>query len=300
MNGLRLRPVDLPRLRDDLLDFATTPTAAELRAFYVEVQGVPTDSDLAAVLLSPAPGLADAPLYFATVDMCELATTAAKTLPEFALDVDDPPSPSGLLWFETPVEDVDSDDTRVPFFCVALGWLVRAGRLWVTTYIDRDTFPWDGREVPAGWPSVIPMGCWPAPIEASGEAAPYEGESGRAILSTLKTVWLLMRQPLANVSDAPYDRASRRRIEKRGKTPPPIRVIALRHAGGSHGSEGGSREWHHRWLVRGHWRMAAVGEGRHERRPVWVSPHVKGPSDAPLLGGEKVYVVKADPRADAA
>jgi hypothetical protein len=295
MTGLLLRPVDLPRLRDDLLDFATTPTAAGLRAFYVECQGVPEDSELAAVLLAPAPGLADAPLYYATAEMCELATTAAKTLPEFALDLDDPPSPAGFLWFETPIEDVDSDEARLPFFCVALGWLVRAGRLWVTTYVDRDTFPWEGRKIPDGWPRVIPMGCWPAPIDGDGHAAPYEGQSGRTILATLKTVWLLMRQPLAEVSDAVYDRAARRRIERQGKTPPPIRVLGLRHPPSAAGGEVGiGREWHHRWIVRGHWRMAAVGEGRQQRRPVWVSPFLKGPADAPLLGGEKVYVVRAE------
>lgn len=109
-----------------------------------------------------------------------------------------------------------------------------------------------------------------------------------------------MRQPLADITDAEYDRASRRRIEKQGKTPPPIRVIALRHAAGSHSGDGSGREWHHRWIVRGHWRMAACGEGRQQRRPVWVSAHVKGPADAPMIGGEKVYTVTADPRADAA
>jgi hypothetical protein len=301
MTGVPLRPVDLPRLRDRLLDFADTPTAAELRAFYVEVQGCHPDGEVAKILLQPAPGLADAPLFFVTAEMCELATTAAKALPEFVLDVDDPPSPSGFLWFDTPIEDMDSEDERLPFYCVALGWIVKAGRLWVSTYVDRDTFPWGDRRIPDGWPQVIPMGCWPAPIDGDGHAAPYEGESGRTILATLKTVWLLMRQPLAEISDAVYDRAARRRIKRQGKTPPPIRVIGLRHPPSTADGEASTgREWHHRWIVRGHWRMAAVGEGRQQRRPVWVSPHVKGPADAPLIGGEKVYVVKADPRADAA
>lgn len=295
-NTLRLRPVDLPRLRDELVGFAGTPTAAELRAYYVEVQGIAPDSRLAETVLEPAPDLVDAPLFFATTEMCELATTAARSLPEFVLDVDDPPSRSGLLWFETAVEDVDSDDAQRPFYCVALGWMVRAGRLWVTTYTDRDTFPWITQQKLAGWPPVIPMGRWPAPIDGDGHAAVYEGDSGRVMLATLKTVWLLMRQPLAHISDADYDRATRRRIEKQGKTPPPIRVIALRRPPGAPAGEGGSREWHHRWIVRGHWRMQPYGPGRERVRPTWISPHVKGPADAPMLGGEKVYLVPGDLR----
>ena len=43
------------------------------------------------------------------------------------------------------------------------------------------------------------------------------------------------------------------------------------------------RQWYHRWLVSGHWRMALVGPGRSLLRPVWVSPHVKGPDGAPML-----------------
>lgn len=52
-----------------------------------------------------------------------------------------------------------------------------------------------------------------------------------------------------------------------------------------------SVEWHHQWIVRGHWRNQAFGEGRKQRRPTWISPYVKGPEDAPMLGGEKVYMV---------
>jgi hypothetical protein len=284
---------DLPRVRDGLIEFASTPFAGSLREFYVEHQDVSPDSALAEVLLTPALGLAEAELYFATAEMCELATAAARSLPQFTLHPDDPPSPSGLLWFATPVEDVDSEDARVPFFCVAVGWTVRLSRLWITTYVDRDTFPWD-EGPPTAMPRYIPMGCWPAPIDDTGDPVAYEEDVGRSIFGTLKTVWLLMRQPLANVSDAHLGRAARRRLQRGGRPVPTVRVLALRRPAGAVADGSEVREWHHRWIVRGHWRMAAVGEGRQQRRPVWVSPHVKGPADAPLIGGEKVYRVDAD------
>lgn len=53
-----------------------------------------------------------------------------------------------------------------------------------------------------------------------------------------------------------------------------------------------SRAWHHRWIVRGHWRRQPVGVGRREVRRVWVTPHVKGPEDKPLRVTQKVYDLK--------
>lgn len=52
-----------------------------------------------------------------------------------------------------------------------------------------------------------------------------------------------------------------------------------------------SREYSHRWVVNGHWRLAAVGPGRAERRLTWVHPHVKGPEDKPLVVKPRVFVV---------
>jgi hypothetical protein len=37
--------------------------------------------------------------------------------------------------------------------------------------------------------------------------------------------------------------------------------------------------------------VQAWGHRRELRRPVWISPHVKGPEGASMLGGEKVYIV---------
>jgi len=47
-------------------------------------------------------------------------------------------------------------------------------------------------------------------------------------------------------------------------------------------SSGDSARWHvaQRFIVRGHWRNQAYGEGRQLRRRKWIEPHMKGPENA--------------------
>jgi hypothetical protein len=68
-------------------------------------------------------------------------------------------------------------------------------------------------------------------------------------------------------------------------------VIELRRPKTSSGPGDGDREYHHQWIVRGHWRQQWHPK-RQVHRPVWIAPHIKGPEGAPLIGGEKVYALK--------
>jgi hypothetical protein len=63
-----------------------------------------------------------------------------------------------------------------------------------------------------------------------------------------------------------------------------VRVLTLRRgvAPAGRDSPGEQREYHHRWIVR----------GRQEHRPRWIAPHVKGPDDKPLAGGERAYLLR--------
>lgn len=54
--------------------------------------------------------------------------------------------------------------------------------------------------------------------------------------------------------------------------------------------ESAGRTYHVRWTVRGHWRRQWY-PSRGEHRPVWIHPHVKGPSDAPLHTSETVHLL---------
>lgn len=107
----------------------------------------------------------------------------------------------------------------------------------------------------------------------------------------LAAMWLLAGQ--VNISDRVTegpDRAARRRSQ-RAKVDPKVTVVKLRRLREtSDHDEGvpGGREWHHRWIVSGHWRNQPCGPGRSLRRPVWIAPYVKGPEGAPLVARPKV------------
>lgn len=289
-----LRPVDLLRLRDDLVAFAATDIAAKMRALDIEHQRLPAEP-VAESMRSGMAALAASELFYVSPEMCELASTAAQSLPEFVIAPDGPPALAGLAWFGQPIEDDDGTGRR--FFTVAMSWYVVGPAVRISCYVDRDRCPADvdTTVLQARMPQVFPMGCWESIVDETGtsETMP-NGSPGTAVLSTLKTLWLLMRQPLADDHAAEYDRASRRRFQREGVEPPPVRVIALRRPAGSSTGGTSDAEWHHQWIVRGHWRQQPYGVGRAQRRPTWISPHVKGPEGAPLLGGQKVYTVNAE------
>lgn len=108
----------------------------------------------------------------------------------------------------------------------------------------------------------------------------------------LRTLWTLMQQPITSDDTLEPSRADRRRLTRRGIDAAPVRVIGLRRGPSSSGTDGdSSREYRHRWLVRGHWKQQWY-PGRQVHRPIWIAPHIKGPDGAPLLGGEKVYALR--------
>lgn len=103
----------------------------------------------------------------------------------------------------------------------------------------------------------------------------------------------LMRQQLAETSTNEPPRSIRRRHERAGLQPPEIRVIRLRRSHRREETGESRRDWRHRWIVRGHWRNQWYPSIQ-AHRPKWIESYPKGPTEAPLLGGEKVYVVKED------
>ena len=76
------------------------------------------------------------------------------------------------------------------------------------------------------------------------------------------------------------NRGERRRVDREL---PALRVLQLSTGATVARSEsGGSVEWSHRWMVRGHWRLQPYGPKRALRKPTWIDPYVKGPEDKPL------------------
>ena len=76
------------------------------------------------------------------------------------------------------------------------------------------------------------------------------------------------------------------------RLPAAVQVVALRELvrprqATSPGEHPGQQHAY-RWMVSGHWRQQPCGPGRSLRKPVWVTPHIKGPAGAPIK--ERVHV----------
>lgn len=103
---------------------------------------------------------------------------------------------------------------------------------------------------------------------------------------------------LAETEKQTTPRPERRRTERAGLPPRDVRIVRLRRAvAADRDAEQGTaagRDWQHRWVVRGHWRNHWYPKLA-DHRPKWIAPYLKGPDGAPLLGGDKVTVVTAQP-----
>ncbi|MFF4338118.1 hypothetical protein [[Kitasatospora] papulosa] len=241
-----------------------------------------------------------AELFFVSESMAILAREAAKTLPPFQLFPEDLPSKCGFAFigggtFQA-VDEVNG--------CSAFLWEERDNKVHFGLYADTDAMlrtmtasgsctpeqaadHWQraGRLTPMGFEAVLPFG--------ANEEVPEEDGGGQGpLLAALRSMWLLMHQPLTEVVTVEPERSAATRLRKAGREPAAVRVIELRRPKNAGGASGDSnREYHHQWIVRGHWRQQWY-PARQVHRPVWIAPHVKGPDGAPMIGGEKVYSLK--------
>lgn len=106
------------------------------------------------------------------------------------------------------------------------------------------------------------------------------------IVQILGASWLLMQQPTVADTTRVTPRTGRRKHQAEAKpTVNDVQIIDLRRLAAKRGedtSRGDGREYHVRWMVRGHWRQQACGPGRRFRKPVFIPPHIRGPEGAPL------------------
>lgn len=94
----------------------------------------------------------------------------------------------------------------------------------------------------------------------------------------------------APVESLVLPRHQRKRIVREGVLKQPSRVYFVNlSAAGEHASADGGREYHVRWLVRGHWRHMPGGRRlctccEPPQVASWVEPYIKGPVGAPWKG----------------
>lgn len=115
----------------------------------------------------------------------------------------------------------------------------------------------------------------------------------------LHALWLLMNQTVADRREIKPHPSQKKAAKARGQRIPKLTIIELRRRvregaaeAGSVGGDHAKREYTCQWIVRGFWRWQRYGEGRKERRRIWIEPHIRGPVDKPLRGTEHVYTLK--------
>ena len=234
------------------------------------------------ILTGLAPDVRAAEMFLVSSEFALLINAAHGSMPDHTLSPHDPPSPSGLTLNANPVA-LDSSEAFGRFDGFA-GWI------WSVRETGVVLGPiWETRE---GWckyfPLVmeLPFGVPFSKFEEYAPGAPFHA-------SMLIAFWNILRQErVVEASDAEVPRSTRRRAARERMPEPNVRVITLRRARSEPKDEtANSREWHHRWVVRGHWRRQWYASIE-DHRPVWIAPHLKGPEDAPLLGGHKVYAAR--------
>lgn len=299
-------PASLPDLRREVRLWAETEGARVYRkaiaSGHQHCRPVMSDDQAAVYLASQeAERLRRAELYYVSEPMTRLAQSAGRTLPVTLLP-DDLPSPYGLVVFAVPIGQNDAHpDMGPPSQVVAAAWGPMSsapeqwptGGLWIDWYVDKQTVPLAAR---SSAPRLFLDNDAQVPFSADPiDRGDPETESTYPFM-TLLAVWMLLGQTLATAEEIPLDRATRKRAARAGEPEPRVRIIDLRarrRAGSSESQQtaAAGRDYHHQWVVRGHWRQQWY-PSREAHRPVWISPYIKGPEDAPLIGGEKVYALR--------
>lgn len=258
----------------------------------------------------------DAELYWISADMSELCYDASRDLPEVHLGRDLWPADVGFMVFATPLQlrsavwknanDVSQEPIR------ALAWHESEGGITVLLFTDTDavveaTMQRVGSDITEERRGRLrqELHSRVGPITAAGGdwydwTSPVRREDisgGITAGVVLSTIWLLMGQrgvaTVATGVPEPKNRAARRRLRYDRPVLDRVRLVEIRAGSGNADaySGGKTREYRHRWMVKGHWRnqwFPSVGL----HRPVWIAPYLKGRSDAPLLTGPKVNVWK--------
>lgn len=258
------------------------------------------DKPAAAALLSQAEkdlaGLAKSALFWTARDMTDLAVSAAASLPEWS-PAAAIPEEYGLIAWAKPVGTFDwpvpgsTERVRMPVDLMC--WGVRESSVGVSCAFRTDRIAEQLNPGLARLPLMShPVGMWDLeePVDHrldSGSVSP---------MSVLGAAWLLSQQP--SISE-------RRRIRTAtGQSAAPVdaegdsdavSIIELRrirqpYGTAAEGGSGESRRYDKRFWVSGHWRQQVCGPGRKLRKPLWISPFIKGPEDAPLADTTRVYV----------
>jgi hypothetical protein len=298
----KIRPVDVPSLRDNIVEMLRS---TRYREQYESVPYRHPAFPANRAIEHEARLFSEATLFLASAEMTDLARQAGKTLPHFGYTTEDLPAKVGLIFFDAPLTAVPHGEPPVNYSVDGWFWAeVAAGRGMLCQPLTRRdkmlqalveagvASEEDAAHSRSLMPPVLPMAHRSTFLPYKAVESDHHTRVLYEAIGGLRATWLLMQQPITTTEEDRLDKATRRRFTRTGQEPPTVRVISLRRAvSTSNGDQESDREYHHQWVVRGHWRQQWY-PAREVHRPVWIAPHIKGPEGAPVLGGEKVYQLK--------
>ena len=272
----------------------------ELRRALVEAEKrLPAPQDHPDIKKAHTSTLRKASLWWVSRDMAKLAIGAAPTLPPWTPTIA-APEPTGFIWFDHPIattpevpsagflEDGSPAESVLGSAQIhGVHWSTIGTTMAFTLYGRVQDPAQRARSAPL-WQDIFEIGIYMVAGDHSFD--PDVDQLGAAwmtgVVHTIGAAWLLMQQP--RVAEKRSRRASLHTGNKKRKPGKAqlIQVIDLRRLAHNDAereqNNGQSREFHTRWMVRGHWRQQRVGPGRKYTKPVVVSPYLKGPDGAPI------------------
>lgn len=270
--------------------------------------------------------LAEATLFLADSDMVDLIDTSAPSMPDQELQATDIITPYGFCYFADLLADRSGSPPDIPIR--AFSWAhLDAGHplagedlehpyVLLTFYVSvRETLiarrmigPND--PAPVNAPSLIAnstvMWRYGSLIgEVFGHVPPATRFTPGFYQRVAAAFWTLVQQPgiTSTTSAAPGKPTDQRRARRAGVTHPsaPVSVVRLHQReplpaisgnnprSGTGPLSGTGRKMKVRAAVRGFWRRQwypSIQQHRH----IWIDPHFRGPADAPVVGGERVFL----------
>lgn len=265
----------------------------------------------------------DLPLYFVTPQMTGLVSQAAQGMPYYQVHEDRLPSRSGLVVFGDTVCDVPQEMLlpRQRVLVNAAFWttvpnIIDSPGLMLVTLQDTDVLlatqpvvtvsdPRGLRRVHADISATLgPLSYheeYPMPFGDRPYGAPDDTRVQNAAVAAMICTWTLMGQRITVTRDEPLPRALRRQYAREGRPEPVVRTTTLRQSAQTHQDSqvrdpnAPGRVYTKRWVVSeyAYWRNTWYpSKDRHEQQLVLVPSYVKGPEGAPLIGGDRVNVLR--------